>query len=110
MLDGGRAAAQIPRDQYLKYLSLTYPRLVRETVATRQWRLYGDPADPAFRDVEPRDGVDDARARWLEGLGGTRPEADRRVAPVDDRFARGRRIDAHDVEENFGRPRWEWPA
>ena len=68
-IEGGVAVAQIPREQYLKYLSLTYPRLVRETVASGRFRLYGDPADPAFRDVAPRDGVDDARAAWLERLG-----------------------------------------
>jgi hypothetical protein len=63
------AAAQIPQDQYLKYVPLSYPGLIRQTEATRQFSLYGDPADPAYRDVAPKDGVDDARAAWFEQLG-----------------------------------------
>jgi len=31
------AAAQIPRDQYLKYLPLTYPTLVRATAASQRF-------------------------------------------------------------------------
>jgi len=63
------ASAQIPRDQYLKYVPLTYPTLVRETEASRRFQLYGRPDDPAYRDASPRDGVDDARAAWLNALG-----------------------------------------
>lgn len=62
------AEAQIPRDDYLKYVPLTYPSLVRETTASREFHLYGDTDDPAYRDVAPKDGMDDARAAWLEAL------------------------------------------
>jgi hypothetical protein len=63
------ATAQIPRDEYLRYLPLDYPALVRETAASQRFDLYGALGDPAYRDVAPRDGVDDARAAWLEALG-----------------------------------------
>jgi hypothetical protein len=68
-------AAQIPVDKYLKYVPLTYPRIIRQTDATEGFRLYGDPSDPSYRDVDPKDGVDDARARWLR-------TAARRFAPI----------------------------
>jgi len=63
------AAAQIPRDQYLRYLPLEYPTLVRQTEASRRFALYGVPGDPGYRDAAPRDGMDDARAAWLQSLG-----------------------------------------
>jgi hypothetical protein len=65
----GQAAAQIPRDQYLRSLPLNYPSLVRQTAASVRLNLYGDTADPSFRDVDPKDGIDDARGKWLEALG-----------------------------------------
>jgi hypothetical protein len=62
------AAQEIPRDRYLRYVPLLYPRLVRANPATERFHLYGDPADPAYHDGTPRDGIDDARADWLEAL------------------------------------------
>src|SRR5512139_3456989 len=67
--------AQIPVDKYLKYVPLTYPRIIRQTDATAKFHLYGDPSDPSYRDVDPKDGVDDARARWLRDVA-------RRFAPI----------------------------
>lgn len=63
------AVAQIARDQYLRYLPLDYPSLVRETAASRRFGIYGDADDPAYRDEAPRDGVDDRRGAWFESLG-----------------------------------------
>jgi len=62
------AGAQIPQDEYLRYVPLTYPRIIRQTEASVRFHLYGDPGDPAYRDVAPRDGVDDRRATWLNTL------------------------------------------
>lgn len=61
-------AAQRPSpDDYLAYLPAT-PRIVARSVATGQLRLYGDTEAPEYRDVDPRDGVDDRRARRLLAL------------------------------------------
>jgi hypothetical protein len=68
VLFAGPAEAQIPQDQYLRYVPLTYPRIIRQTEASARFHLYGDPGDPSYRDVDPRDGIDDARAKWLNTL------------------------------------------
>ncbi len=68
LLIAAPAGAQIPLDQYLKYIPLTYPRIVRQTEASARFHLYGDPADASYRDVAPKDGVDDARAKWLQAV------------------------------------------
>jgi hypothetical protein len=52
---------EIPRDRYLRYLPLSHARLVPQNDASARLHLYGDPALPAYRDVDPVDGVDDAR-------------------------------------------------
>lgn len=62
------AAAQIPRDEYLRYVPLTYPRIIRQTEASARFHLYGDAGDPSYRDVDPKDGIDDGRAKWLNTL------------------------------------------
>jgi len=61
ILIGGAQAQEIPRDEYLKYVPLTYPRLGQQSVATDSLHLYGDRTDPAYRDVNPVDGIDDDR-------------------------------------------------
>jgi hypothetical protein len=67
-LAAASAAAQIPQDEYLRYVPLTYPSLVRETQASRRFAIYGDRDGAAYRDASPRDGIDDARAAWLNAL------------------------------------------
>jgi len=62
------AEAQIPSDEYLRHVPLTYPRIIRQTEASARFHLYGDRGDPAYRDVSPKDGIDDARGRWLQQL------------------------------------------
>ncbi|UCC47621.1 MAG: hypothetical protein JSV41_08980, partial [Gemmatimonadota bacterium] len=52
-------AQAIPRDEYLKYIPLEYPSMVRQTKASAAFNLYGDMADPGYRDVAPADGIDD---------------------------------------------------
>jgi hypothetical protein len=62
------ALAQIPADEYLRYMPLGYPSLVRQTQATERFQLFGNPADPSHRDDDPKDGIDDRRAVWLRQL------------------------------------------
>jgi hypothetical protein len=62
------AFAQIPADQYLRFVPLEYPSLVRQTRASEQFHLFGDPRDPAYRDEGAKDGIDDRRAEWLRQL------------------------------------------
>lgn len=63
------AAQRIPKSEYLKYLPLEYPRMQRATAASEALQLYGDPAAPGYRDVMPRDGIDDRRNAIFAGLG-----------------------------------------
>lgn len=62
-------AQQIPRDQYLRYMPLEEPRLIRQTETSAAFDLYGDPDDPGYIDVAPRDGIDDRRADVFMRLG-----------------------------------------
>lgn len=62
------AEAQTVPDDYFKYVPLNYPRIVRQTEASARFHLYGDQADPSYRDVSPADGIDDARGEWLRAL------------------------------------------
>jgi hypothetical protein len=59
------ASQQIPSDQYLRYVPLEYPRASRQTEASARLQLFGDRADPAYRDEAPRDGIDDRRHEVL---------------------------------------------
>jgi hypothetical protein len=61
-------AVEVPRDEYLKLMPLERPRLVQQTAASDALHLYGDRADPDYRDVAPVDGIDDRRYEVLETL------------------------------------------
>jgi hypothetical protein len=63
------AAQQMPKEDYIRYVPLEYPRIVRQTDASRRFQLLGDPSAPGYRDVDPVDGIDDARGRVLQALG-----------------------------------------
>ncbi len=62
------AAQQIPRDEYLRYVPLEVPRIIRQTPASERLHLYGDRRDPDYIDVAPLDGVDDRRHQVLQDL------------------------------------------
>jgi len=62
------AGQGIPRDEYLRYVPLEYPRLTRQTPASAELHLFGDRSLPAYRDVDPVDGIDDRRGRVLQEL------------------------------------------
>ena len=62
-------AATIPREDYIKYLELSYPRIIQQTQASRYFALFGDKDSPEFIDVDPVDGIDDARLKLLNRLG-----------------------------------------
>jgi len=61
-------AVSIPRDAYLAYVPLEYPRLVAQTQASARFHLYGDRDAPGYRDQDPVDGIDDRRAEVLASL------------------------------------------
>src|SRR5688572_9809191 len=59
-------AQEITRDNYYGMIPPT-PRIVGQTQASASLRLFGDRGSPTFRDVDPADGIDDARgARLME--------------------------------------------
>ena len=64
-----RATAQaIPKPDYVTYLPRDLVLPVEGTVGNRRFALYGDPAAPGYRDEDPKNGIDDARERWLRAL------------------------------------------
>ncbi len=58
----------IPRDTYLSYVPLEYPRIVAQNEASVHFQLYGDRNAAGYRDEAPVDGVDDRRGEILMGL------------------------------------------
>ena len=52
---------EIPRDEYLRYIPLKYPTIVRQTDASVEMNLFGDTTDSEYQDVDPVDGIDDHR-------------------------------------------------
>ena len=59
---------EIPRDEYLRYLSLKSPEIVRQTEANAELHLFGNTEDPEYKDVDPVDGIDDRRHEVLVEL------------------------------------------
>jgi len=55
------------RENYFDYLAPLAP-IIRQTAASANLHLYGDPQDQAFRDQNPADGIDDGRAARLHKL------------------------------------------
>ena len=55
---------EITRDNYFAMIPPT-PRIVGQTQASASLQLFGDRASPTFRDVDPADGIDDARGARL---------------------------------------------
>lgn len=68
VLSGEVRGQEIPRDTYLKFVPLSYPRLVQQNEATDALHLYGNREDPTYRDVNPVDGIDDDRHDILLSL------------------------------------------
>ena len=66
-LAAGPASAQVPARDYYRHLP-PMPRLVAQTGASARLHLYGDTAAPTYRDVSPRDGVDDVRGDHLRRI------------------------------------------
>ncbi|MBN2018021.1 MAG: hypothetical protein JW794_07845 [Candidatus Cloacimonetes bacterium] len=61
-------AATIPRDEYIKFLELSYPRIVQQTPASKYFALFGDKNSPDYQDINPVDGIDDNRFGILQRL------------------------------------------
>ena len=55
---------EVPRDEYLKYIPLKYPTIVRQTKASVEVNLFGD----TNQDTDPVDGIDDHRHKVLLDL------------------------------------------
>ena len=58
---------EIPRAEYLRYIPLKYPPIVRQTEASVEMNLFGDITDPD-QDVDPVDGINDHRHKVLLDL------------------------------------------
>jgi hypothetical protein len=54
-------AQPIPREEYIRFVPLEVPRVIRQTPTSERLHLYGNPADPEYMDVDPVDGMDDRR-------------------------------------------------
>ncbi len=61
-------AQAIPREEYLRYIPLEYPAMVRQTGASEAFNIYGDVSGPGYRDVRLIDGIDDRRHEVLLDL------------------------------------------
>ena len=59
----------IPSPEYVTYLPRLPMRAVGQTAASAEFHLYGDHSAPGYRDVAPRNGIDDRRDSVLAGLG-----------------------------------------
>ena len=62
-------AQEVPRTEYIRQLPKGLAKPVPATEANVAIGLWGDPSDPAYRDIAPRDGIDDARGEVLLALG-----------------------------------------
>ena len=65
----GAEAQEIPRTEYLRYVPLEDPRIIRQTEASARLHLYGDRSSFDYVDIDPIDGMDDHRAEVLHELG-----------------------------------------
>jgi hypothetical protein len=63
------AAQAIPRPDYVAYLPRYPLRAVGQTDASARLHLFGDERDPRYRDLAPRNGIDDRRDTLLAALG-----------------------------------------
>jgi len=68
-LDSAASAQEVPRDEYIRQMPKGLAKPVPATAANIELELWGDPSDASFRDVAPRDGIDDRRGEILLALG-----------------------------------------
>ena len=59
---------EIRRDEYLRFLPLKYPNIVRQTEASAELHLFGNTENPEYQDTNPVDGIDDHRHKVLLDL------------------------------------------
>lgn len=62
------SSKEIPWNKYIQHMPLNYPKIITQTEASKILALYGDKNDPAYRDVDPADGIDDHRFKVLEKI------------------------------------------
>ena len=58
---------EIPRDEYMKYIPLKYPKIIRQTKASVKMDLFGSPPGSEYLDMD-LDGIDDCRHKVLLDL------------------------------------------
>jgi hypothetical protein len=58
-------AQRIPKDEYIKYVPIKNPPLVRQAPGSAELMLYGNKNSSAYRDINPVDGIDDQRGEHL---------------------------------------------
>jgi hypothetical protein len=68
LLPAPASAQGIPKHEYLRFVPLEHPRLTEQTPASADFHLFGDLEDPAYRDLDPIDGIDDRRHEVLQRL------------------------------------------
>jgi len=59
---------RIPKQDYLRFVPIKHPPLVRQAPGSAELALYGDPDSPDYRDVDPVDGIDDQRAENIREI------------------------------------------
>jgi len=52
-------AQEIPKEDYITYMPLTYPKIKKQTDASEKLHLYGNRSASSYRDINPVDGIDD---------------------------------------------------
>jgi len=56
------------KQDYVRFLPLSYPKIFTQAEANKKFALYGDTADPSYQDVSPIDGIDDQRFKILQKI------------------------------------------
>jgi len=58
----------VPQKEYIRFLPLSYPKIIVQTNATKKFAIYGDTLDPAYQDINHVDGIDDQRFKILQKI------------------------------------------
>jgi hypothetical protein len=62
------AAEKINRTNYIRFLPIQYPRIIKQTPASARFKLFGDNTSSNYKDTSPADGIDDNRHKRLMDL------------------------------------------
>jgi len=56
------------QEEYIRFFPLSYPKIIKQTDASKMFALYGDTTDLGYQDVNPIDGIDDRRFKILQKI------------------------------------------